>query len=205
MRIGCLLLLAILLIVSVPGCASPATSNQTTITPDSPGSSSTQTTLPVGWLSDGVISTGEYSDSKNFGDYIISWRSDDLYFYCGMTAKTSGWVAMAIQPGLRMRNADMVFGFFKDRIAEVQDLFSMGDFGPHKTDTELGGTDDILAYGGKEDGTNTTIEFKRLLVTKDNYDIPVTRGINKILWAFGDSDNPDLKHASKGYGEINIK
>jgi hypothetical protein len=122
-----------------------------------------------------------------------------------MTAKTSGWVAMALQPGLRMKNADMVFGFVKDGKVEVQDLFSVGDFGPHKTDIELGGTDDILAYGGKEDGTKTTIEFKRLLVTKDNYDIPVTSGINKILWAFGDSDNPDLKHASKGYGEINIK
>jgi hypothetical protein len=205
MRIRYFLILAILLFISVPSCASPATSNQTATTPDSPGSNSTQTTLSVGWLSDGVISTGEYSDTRNYGDYTISWRSDDLYLYCGMTARTSGWIAIAFQPGLRMKNADMVFGLVKDGKAEVQDLFSTGDFGPHKTDTELGGTNDILSYGGKEDGTKTTIEFKRLLVTKDNYDIPVTRGINKILWAFGDSDNPDLKHASKGYGEINIK
>ena len=122
----------------------------------------------------------------------------------GIKAKTSGFVSMAVQPGSRMKDADMVFGFVKDDSVEVQDLYSTGDFGPHTPDLELGGTDDILSSGGREEGGFTTIEFKRSLTTTDTYDISIQKGVNRIIWAYGSSDSLTVKHSTRGYGEINV-
>jgi len=156
------------------------------------------------WSSDGVIKVREYYGSSNYGDYTIHWRSDEQYVYIGMTVKTTGWIAMAVQPGSRMKDADMIFGFVKNGKVEVYDLYSTGNFGPHPPDTELGGTDDILVYGGKEEGGFTTIEFKRLLNTGDKYDISISKGVNKIIWAYGSNDSLTVKHSTRGYGEINL-
>ena len=98
----------------------------------------------------------------------------------------------------------MIFGFVKDGKIEVYDLYSTGIFGPHSLDTELGGTDNILEYSGIEEGGFTTIEFKRSLNTDDKFDILLSEGINKIIWAYGSSDSLKLKHSTKGYGEINL-
>ena len=111
---------------------------------------------------------------------------------------------MAVQPGSQMKDADMVFGFVKDGETTVYDLFSTGSFGPHPPDTELGGTHDILEYGGKEEGGFTTIEFKRALDTGDEYDNPLFPGMNKIIWSYGSSDSLAIKHSTRGYGEINL-
>eukprot|EP01123_Difflugia_compressa_P010278 TRINITY_DN3723_c0_g1_i1.p1 TRINITY_DN3723_c0_g1~~TRINITY_DN3723_c0_g1_i1.p1 ORF type:complete len:894 (-),score=173.23 TRINITY_DN3723_c0_g1_i1:154-2589(-) len=49
----------------------------------------------------------------------------------------------------------------------------------------MGGTCDILARGGTENGV-TWLEFIRLLTTSDRYDSRIiTYGLNKILWAYG--------------------
>jgi len=182
----------------------------TNCTPSSaPDSKPTQIPTPTPplteeWSPDGIIKAREYYGSNSYGDYTIHWRSDEQYIYIGMTAKTDGWVAMALQPGSRMKDADMVFGFVKDGSVEVQDLYSTGDFGPHPPDSELGGTDDILTFGGREEGGFTTIEFKRLLTTTDKYDISIQKGVNKIIWAYGSSDSLTAKHSTRGYGEINL-
>jgi len=156
------------------------------------------------WSSDGIIKVREYRGSNNYGDYTIHWRSDEQYIYIGMNAKTNGWIAMAVQPGSRMKDADMIFGFVKEGKVEVYDLYSTGNFGPHSLDTELGGADNILEYSGKEEGGFTTIEFKRPLNTDDEFDIPISKGINKIIWAYGSSDSLTVKHSTRGYGEINL-
>ena len=121
-----------------------------------------------------------------------------------MRARASGFVAVGIQPGSRMKNADMVFGFVKDGEVSIFDMFSTGDFGPHPLDTELGGTDDIADFGGKEDGGFTTIEFKRRLITGDEYDNPLSAGKNKIIWSYGSTDSPTLRHSQRGYGELTL-
>jgi hypothetical protein len=103
-----------------------------------------------------------------------------------------------------MKDADLVLGFVSDGETKVYDLFSTGDFGPHPEDTELGGTDDIIDFGGAEDEGYTTIEFQRALVTEDEYDNPLTSGTNAILWSYGSADELSLKHSIRGYGELDL-
>jgi hypothetical protein len=160
---------------------------------------------PVAWSADGVISSsGEYTNINTYGDYEINWTSDEKYIYIGLKVKTSGWVALGIQPGLMMKDADIILGDISDGKVAVYDQFSTGNFGPHLSDTELGGINDILEFGGTETGGYTTIEFKRALDTGDEYDHPLLKGVNKIIWAYGSDDQSKIKHVSRGYGELDL-
>ncbi len=159
---------------------------------------------PESWAADGVIDNREYLREMSYGDYELFWVNDEQYIYIAMKARTSGWVALGIQPGSRMKDADMIFGFVKDGQVIVLDLFSTGDFGPHSPDVELGGTSDIPDFGGKESDGYTIIEFKRALNTGDRYDLPLSSGKNQIIWAYGSADNPNMKHANRGYGELTL-
>ncbi|MCK9356256.1 MAG: PQQ-binding-like beta-propeller repeat protein [Dehalococcoidia bacterium] len=178
--------------------ATPGTSNGTT-TPTTPAPPAAG--LPT---VDGVISAGEYASSQVYdrGNYEVWWTSGDGNLYVAMKAKTAGFVSIGIQPGSMMKNADIVFGFVKDGTATAIDTFSTGSFGPHPEDTELGGADDITAFAGTEQGGYTVIEFVRALDTGDSYDKPLAPGANKIIWAYGKSDNVDDKHSTRGYGEV---
>jgi len=154
------------------------------------------------WSADGVFTDGEYLGEMAYDNYEIRWLSDDQYIYIGIRAKTGGWVAVGIQPGSKMKNADMILGFVKDGEATFFDQFSTGATGPHSPDTDLGGTDDILEFGGKEEGGYTTIEFKRALDTGDEYDNELTKGVNQIIWSYGSNDEIRVRHMNRGYGEI---
>jgi hypothetical protein len=207
----CLLtIFIVLLLLFVLGVACSPPQLPSEPSPAPPSESLPQTTpvssapQPIAWSADGVISSGEYTNINTYGDYEINWTSDEKYIYIGLKVKTSGWVALGIQPGTLMKNADMVLGFVSDNKTTVYDQFSTGDFGPHLSDTELGGTNDILDFGGQEVGGYTIIEFKRALDTGDKYDHPLLKGVNTIIWAYGSDDQSKIKHVSRGYGELDL-
>jgi len=157
-----------------------------------------------GWLADGIITAGEYAGQTSYGDYEIHWNSDGRYVYLGIKAKTAGWVAVGFQPEPLHRETDMVLGFVRDGEASVLDMFSTGDLGPCSADSELGGSDDIVDFGGREEGGETTIEFKRLLSTGDEHDGELFSGINEIIWAYSSLDDVRQKHTERGRGEIRL-
>ncbi|UCD54322.1 MAG: carboxypeptidase regulatory-like domain-containing protein [Dehalococcoidia bacterium] len=156
------------------------------------------------WTADGVFGEREYLGEMSYDNYEIRWLADDQYVYIGMKAKTTGWVAVGIKPTLAMKDADTILGFVKDGETTVFDQFSTGATGPHISDTELGGSNDILDLGGSEEGGYTTIEFKRALNTGDEYDNELSPGTNKIIWSYGSTDDLGRKHIARGYGEITL-
>jgi len=156
------------------------------------------------WTADGVFGEREYLGEMSYDNYEIRWLADDQYVYIGIKAKTTGWVAVGIKPTLAMKDADIILGFVEDGEATVFDQFSIGANGPHPSDTELGGSNDILDFGGSEEGGHTTIEFKRALNTGDEYDNELSPGTNKIIWSYGSTDELGRKHISRGYGEISL-
>lgn len=161
-------------------------------------------TATESWLADGVITDGEYSGQASYGDYEIHWDSDGQYAYLGIKAKTTGWVAVGIQPGQTMRDADIIIGYVEDGAVTISDQFSTGSTGPHRPDTELGGRDDIISYGGAEADGFTVVEFSRRLVTGDEYDNDLAPGRNGVIWSYGWTDNAEVQHASRGYAEITL-
>lgn len=156
------------------------------------------------WLADGIITAGEYAGQASYGDYEIHWKSDGSYVYLGMKAKAAGWVAVGFQPGPLHRETDVVLGFVTDGEAGLLDMFSTADLGPCRADSELGGSSDIITFGGREVGGETTIEFKRLLVTGDEHDGELFSGVNEIIWAYSSFDDVRQKHTERGHGEIRL-
>jgi hypothetical protein len=156
------------------------------------------------WNADGVLGSNEYVNETSFGDFEVRWTSDDRNIYFGIKAKTEGWVSLGLDPVSQMEDADMIFGMVKDGEAVISDQFSTGAFGPHSPDTELGGSDDIVDFGGQEADGFTTIEFSRLLDTGDTYDNVLSEGTVKIIWAYGSADDFDVKHINDGSGEIKL-
>jgi hypothetical protein len=201
------------LLVAGPGisCQSLAPSP---VPPQAPAPPETNPELPEvpnpgvspseNWLADGIIDNQEYLGEMSYGDYEIHWVNDAHYIYAAMKARTTGWVALGIQPGSKMKDADMILGFVKDGEVAIFDLFSTGDFGPHSTDTEIGGTFNIAGSGGKEEDGYTVIEFKRALDTGDQRDNKLTGGKNEIIWSYGSVDELATKHTNRGYGEITL-
>ena len=157
------------------------------------------------FIADGVISDDEYSSYKNIDGFELYWANDTENIFIAMKAQTEGFVALGIQPGRKMKDADIILGFVDSISVSIYDMYSTGNFGPHPPDVELGGTDDILDFDGSEQNGYTIIEFLRLLSTKDNYDNEILPGINKIIWASGNADDIDMSHSKRGYGEIEIK
>ncbi len=163
------------------------------------------TSVEVVWQPDGIISPDEYFFTRvlDDGNYEISYRTDERHLYVGLKVKTTGWVAVGIQPVMenQMLDADIVFSYNTADTVMVSDQFGINY--SHLPDTELGGTDDILEFGGKEEDGFTVIEFKRAMITGDKYDIPLVEGVQTIIWAYGLHDNME-KHIAVGFIEINI-
>ena len=199
--------LVLLSVLFTTSCQAPAVTEEAEPSPGLPKATTpSEAEKPPSekWSADGTIDSKEYLGEMKYGNYEIHWVSDEHYAYIGIKAKTSGWVALGIQPGSRMKDADMIFGYVKDGTTTVSDQFSTGDYGPHSPDTELGGTNDILEFGGKEENGYTIIEFKRILNTGDEYDNQLSKGVNSIIWSYGPNDDLTLKHSNRGYGEIDL-
>jgi hypothetical protein len=158
---------------------------------------------------DGVISDDEYEmDADLFGDgsYLIYWTLNDTKIHFAMTARTKGWVSFGVKPSKAMKDADMIFGWVDDGEVSIIDCYSTDFYGPHPEDTDLGGTIDILAYGGSEQGGWTTIEFERNITATDKYDHTLpTSGSFKIIWATGDKDEFHALHDRIGKGTLNLQ
>lgn len=159
------------------------------------------------WKADGIITQNEYKNSKEFGNgrFTVYWSNDEEYLYMALKGQTSGWVSIGFEPTIAMRDADMIFGFVSGGISTALDQYSTGDFGPHPSDEQLGGRNDLIETSGSEASGFTIIEFKRKLNTGDRYDKAFTKGQNiSIIWGLGSSDSINAPHALRGGGSIKL-
>ena len=153
---------------------------------------------------DGEISKGEYPQVVDYGPLKVYWRIINDTIYVGLEGETYGWVAIGFSSKEGMADADIVLGWVEGGKAHVLDSYSQGKYGPHKSDLELGGRNDVLEYAGTESLNRTVIEFSRKLVTRDPYDKPLV-GAVRVIWAIGGSDDPKSIHVARGNGTLNLK
>jgi hypothetical protein len=131
------------------------------------------------------------------------WRTDDTYLYGALSAYTLGWVGIGIEPENQMQGADFIFGYVHGGKAYVADMYGDQPSGSHPPDTDLGGTDDIIDYGGRESDGLTVIEFMIPLDSEDEYDRALVSGQRyDVILAWGDQDSFDSYHVTRAWGEI---
>lgn len=155
------------------------------------------------WMPDGVISEGEYSKNLSlFSErYVVHWKNDAEDLYMALEGNAEGFVAIGFEPTQAMKDADMVMGWVSRGEATVLDLYSTGIYGPHPPDEDLGGTNNILEFGGTEADGLTVIEFKRKMDTGDEFDKVLKPGQTvDIIWSMSGSDSLSIRH-NVGRGE----
>lgn len=156
-------------------------------------------------VQDGVIDDGEYDHrlSTAGGDMEIHWTVANGTVSFGLKGRTTGWVAIGLEPTTIMKDADMYFGWSSGGNARAEDAWSTGNFGPHPRDTDQGGSFDIDGYDVGEASGWTTFEFRRALDTGDGKDRKVpASGKLDIIWATGANDNWNQQHTRRGSATI---
>jgi len=203
---------------AVASCAPAAPPpTETPVPPTIVPAKPTSTPLPVAtepvapqeviWDADGVIAEGEYEHGVEVAGVEFHWSNDDVHLYGGMAAETSGWVSVGFDPDQRMQGANYILGYVKGDDTVVADMYGTKPAGPgsHPPDEDLGGTADVVEFGGREEGGVTVIEFKIPLDSGDQYDKPLDRGATyNLIAATGRSDDLQSIHASRGMGQITL-
>ena len=162
----------------------------------------------AGPVVDGRVAPGEYAFNASFegGHFELHWTMLGDRIQLAISARTTGWLALGLEPTKMMQGADMVIGWWNSTTDfQIVDAYSTGLTGPHPPDTELGGTYDILTYLATQENGTTTLELTRLLDTKDRFDHVIrTDGDMHIIWSTSDSKEFDQKHSHKGLGVVNF-
>jgi len=95
------------------------------------------------WKADGVISHGEYSKSKNYGNFEVHWASNDQHVFLALKAKTTGWIAIGFGAEALMKNADIIEGYVDSGKVTVDGYVQHRRIRSSSPDEQLGGTYDI--------------------------------------------------------------
>jgi hypothetical protein len=156
---------------------------------------------------DGAIGADEYPNrlSRGDGSYLLAWGIEGRLIHLAMSARTEGWVGLAIDPIVLLDNGDFLYGWIDaEGRVQTRDAQALGPRGPIVQDTARGGTDDILAAAGTRGGGRTTIEIVRLLDTGDRHDAPIRpQGGDRIVWAYG--PDPADPSRMRQYGEAYLR
>jgi len=174
----------------------------------------TERNASAAWIPDGIVAENEYSRSmvlegnkrgrltgRNLEVY---WKNDAQNFCMALKGLTKGWVSIGFEPSIAMNDSDIIMGTVNGSDVTLLDEYCVGNYGPHLPDSELGGTENILAAGGKEDDNYTILEFKRKMNTGDKFDKAFIPGQKvPIIWAMADSDSlKDIHDGAQGNGEL---
>ncbi|MBN1259261.1 MAG: hypothetical protein JXB35_01140 [Anaerolineae bacterium] len=186
-----------------PATEEPATEETATEEPE-------ETTAPTddtGWMADGVISEGEYTDQADFGRVRVWWAHDGEFLYLAMQGDTEGWVSVGIEPSRGMQDADFLFGYVENGEPKLWDAFGTATGGAnHPPDEELGGADDIVTFAGVELDGVTTFELQIPLDSGDQFDKVLAPGNTyKIIVAVGGADEYNGYHSLVRSGEMTLR
>jgi hypothetical protein len=139
---------------------------------------------------------------------ITAWKFNFLYKIEGqnligqVSCETKGWLAIGFNPTKVMKNANIIIGYADSSTSVVVDQFGSGMF-EHKTDTTIGGKNNIIDGKCTEENGITTLSFTILLDSGDPMDGKIVLGQKtKVIFACGKEDDINKKHVKNAKTEI---
>lgn len=135
----------------------------------------------------------------------FEWEADSTYLNVTLSAETTGWIALGLDPSFAMEDANFIIGYVKEDSIYIRD-----DYGntahSHLSDVSGGGEDNIMNESGTEVNGVTTISFSIPLNSGDSHDRPLEIGKSyKILLAHGEDGADDFDSYHKKRTSLNIK
>jgi len=141
--------------------------------------------LMVAILLPGSPFASEYAHKLEIKDMTVSWTLDGDQVHVELSAKTTGWVSMGIDPEDAMGGGDIIIGAVKNGKVRIEDHFADRKRG-HSPDDKLGGTSQVMNPAGNEENGVTTISFTRQVTGSEEWDKPIqTSGKTRVMFAFG--------------------
>lgn len=147
----------------------------------------------------------DYDHTIEAKDMTFSWKIDGDKLAAKVTAKTEGWVGVGFNPSEKMKDANFVIGYVKDGKVKIDDEFGIVATG-HKSDKDIGGTEDVTEVGGSEEKGVTTIEFAMPLQSSDEKDQKIdVNGDTTLLLAYGAGrDSFKTRHTYRTIVKVNL-
>ena len=147
------------------------------------------TTQPAAPVADGLIGTGEYRFNYLHAPsrIILHWTVLGDTIYLAVESPSRGWTGIGFGPTAPGKfDADMYQWVVKGDQITLLDSVMTNSRGVPKTDTVVGGRDDVIAAAGSTRGAGTIAEFSRKLDTGDKADQVIVLGRpTPMLVAFG--------------------
>lgn len=123
----------------------------------------------------------------------FEWRIDGDALEGRMSARTRGWVTIGFNRARTLDGTRLVMGYVDGGRTVVEE--HIADPPDHRPKVELGGTSGVVWARGREEGGVTTIEFRLLLDTGDDFDVALVPG-ESYYTTFAWSHEDDLYHHS---------
>jgi hypothetical protein len=132
--------------------------------------------------------------------YLVSGENLKVKVSC----PTSGWVSVGFNPTEKMKDANYIIGYSAKGTAFVDDQFGNSPYG-HKSDTELGGKNDIVESACTEENGITTLTFTIPLNSGDVKDRVLEKGKEAIvIFGAGKKDDFKKKHFTRAKTTITL-
>ena len=149
--------------------------------------------------------SAEYQHSLDIEKMNFSWTVDGDKLAVKLSAPTDSWVAVGFNPTNKMKDADMIIGYVKKGKVTIKDEYGVSASN-HKSDTKIGGTDNVTVVGGSEEGGVTTIEFSIPLNSGDDKDTVIDPNADTVtIFAYGTGrDSFRIKHNFAATETINL-
>ncbi|MBU3914309.1 DOMON domain-containing protein [bacterium] len=147
----------------------------------------------------------EYDHGIKLKEMSFSWKIKNQLIFIKLTATTTGWVGIGLNPSERMRDANFILGFVKDGKAILSDAYGVSPR-EHIKDTSMNGKNNFADVSGKEQGNLTTIEFSIPMDSGDVADRKINvDGFTTVLLAFGKgSDDFHSRHRFRTSLKVNL-
>jgi hypothetical protein len=127
--------------------------------------------------------------------FVFHYRIFDGQLTAKLAYPTKGWVAVGFKPSKKMKDANIIIGYAKGDVSEVEDHFGIKAT-KHKADTEIGGKNSIVKGGCKEKDGVTVMWFVIPTDSGDDKDVVLKEGEElKVIFAAGKKDGFGFKHA----------
>ncbi len=121
--------------------------------------------------------------------FTFSYRVKDNNLIAKLSYKTTGWVAIAFNPGKKLKDANIIIGCNKNGHTIIQDHFGTDAF-KFLPDTTISGTNDLTEIYSREKEGVTTIGFTIPLNSGDAKD-GIIRSLQetKVIFLAGENDD----------------
>jgi len=161
--------------------------------------------LAAAFLFPAGLFAADFAHTLEAKNMTVSWTLEGDQVHMQLSAKTTGWVAIGIDPENAMGGADIIMGAVKNGKVKIVDHYADAKRG-HSPDDRLGGSNHVINPEGSETDGVTTISFTLAVAAAEEWDKPIhTDKMTRTMIAYGTGrDSFRTTHRYRAVYDINF-